>query len=84
MQITRIGDGLAIFLTAEQIEQLGLKEGDEIMFRETESGALQVEVQRKPTVEELFERVRKMRGRLPADFKFDREWANSRGPDVDE
>ncbi len=84
MQIARIGDGLAIPLPADVAERLGLKEGDEITLRETESGALQVEVRAKPTVEELYERVRTMRGRLPADFKFDREWANSRGPDVDD
>ncbi len=33
-----------------------------------------------PTTEELLARLRQFRGRLPADFKFDREEANSRDP----
>ncbi len=31
-----------------------------------------------PSTEELLARLRQLRGRLPADFKFDREEANSR------
>ena len=78
MQITRIGDGLAILLTAELIEQLGLKEGDEVEVRAATAGALQVE--RKPDRLELLKGLRKYRGSLPAGFKFDREEASLRVP----
>jgi antitoxin MazE len=35
-------------------------------------------VARKPGRDELIERLRAFRGRLPADFKFDRDEANAR------
>jgi antitoxin MazE len=35
-------------------------------------------VSRKPGREELLRRLRTLRGRLPADFKFDRDEANAR------
>jgi antitoxin MazE len=35
-------------------------------------------VSRKPGREELLRRLRPFRGRLPADFKFDRDEANAR------
>ena len=35
-------------------------------------------VSRKPRREELLKRLRAFRGRLPADFKFDRDEANAR------
>jgi antitoxin MazE len=37
-----------------------------------------VGVSRKPGREELLQRLRAFRGRLPADFKFDRDEANAR------
>lgn len=36
------------------------------------------EVRRKQEIIEMFVRLRKYRGRLPADFKFDREEAHER------
>jgi len=35
-------------------------------------------VSRKPGREELLKRLRAFRGRLPADFRFDRDEANAR------
>jgi antitoxin MazE len=55
---------------------LNLKEGDEIVMRPSSSGDL--DVYRKPTREELLERLKAFEGRFPADFKFDREEANAR------
>jgi hypothetical protein len=37
-----------------------------------------LEVSRKPGRDELLKRLRAFRGRLPADFKFDRDEANAR------
>jgi antitoxin MazE len=36
------------------------------------------EIKRKPESRELIQRIRKFRGRLPADFHFDRLEANTR------
>jgi antitoxin MazE len=79
MQVSKWGNSLAVRLPAKLVEQLGLKEGDEIELRPTPSGALQVE--RKPMPDELFDRVRQTRRALPADYRFDRDKANSRGRD---
>ena len=58
------------------VEALGLKEGDDIEIHV--SGTKQFGVARKPGRQELLKRLRAFRGRLPADFKFDRDEANAR------
>ena len=76
MQVGKWGNSLAVRLPASIVEALGLKEGDEIEIHvadEREFG-----VSRKPGREELLKRLRAFRGRLPADFKFDRDEANAR------
>ena len=79
MQVCRWGNSLAVRLPAKLVEELGLEAGDEIkIVRATKE---ELEVERKPTVDELFERVRQMPNKLPADFKFDRDEANRRGND---
>ncbi len=55
---------------------LELKEGDKIEI--SVAGARQLGVARKPGREELLKRLRALRCRLPADFKFDRDEANAR------
>jgi antitoxin MazE len=79
MQIAKWGNSLAVRLPAKLVEQLGLKEGDEVELRPAAAGTF--DVARRPTADELFDRIKKFRGRLPADYKFDREEANSRGAD---
>jgi antitoxin MazE len=78
MQVCKWGNSLAIRLPAKLVEQLGLEEGDEIEVRAAEKGAL--EVKKTPDRLELLKGLRKYRGSLPADFKFDREEANLRIP----
>lgn len=78
MKVAKWGDSLAVRLPTELVTRLGLKEGDEITVV-AKNGALEVE--RKLAVDEAFANLRSLRGRLPADFKFDREEANSRGRD---
>ena len=79
MQVAKWGNSLAVRLPAKLVEQLGLKEGDEVELRPTAAGIF--EVARQLTPDELFERVRLMNKKLPADYKFDRDVANSRGSD---
>jgi antitoxin MazE len=76
MQIAKWGNSLAVRLPAAVVEALGLKEGDDIEIHV--AGTRQFEIARKPGREELLKRLRAFRGRLPADFKFDRDEANAR------
>lgn len=79
MQICKWGNSLAIRLPAKIVEELGLKEGDDIVVRRASDGAL--EVARRPSADELFARMLKHRGSLPADYKFNRDELYERGID---
>jgi antitoxin MazE len=76
MRVTKWGNSLAVRLPAAVVEVLNLKEGDDIEIRV--AGSREFAVSRKPGREELLARLRAFRGRLPPDFKFDREEANAR------
>ena len=76
MQVAKWGNSLAIRLPASVVEALGLKEGDNIDIKIAGTGTFEVE--RKPNREEWLKRLRRFRGILPADFKFDRDEANAR------
>jgi antitoxin MazE len=76
MQVAKWGNSLAIRLPVAVVEALSLKEGDDIEIQIADSRLLGVA--RKPGRDELLKRLRAFRGRLPADFKFDREEANAR------
>jgi antitoxin MazE len=76
MQVAKWGNSLAVRLPSALVEALELKEGDDIEIHiadEREFG-----VSRKPGRDEVLKRLRAFRGRLPADFKFDRDEANAR------
>ena len=77
MQVAKWGDSLAVRLQVAVVEALDLKEGDEIEI--FVAGARTFEIKRRTGAAELLARLRKFRGRLPADFKFDRLEANERG-----
>ncbi|MBM3490859.1 MAG: AbrB/MazE/SpoVT family DNA-binding domain-containing protein [Alphaproteobacteria bacterium] len=76
MRVAKWGNSLAIRLPASVVEALRLKEGDEIEI--CVADAHEFGVSRKPGRAELLQRLRAFRGRLPADFKFDRQAANAR------
>jgi antitoxin MazE len=76
MRVARWGNSLAVRLPAAVVEALDLEEGDEIEIRV--AGARDFGIARKPGRAELLERLRGFRGRLPADFRFDRDAANAR------
>jgi len=76
MKIAKWGNSLALRLPAAVVEALKLKEGDEIEVHV--AGARDFAVSRKPGRAELLKRLRAFRGRLPADFRFDRDEANAR------
>lgn len=76
MRVAKWGNSLAIRLPAAVVEALELKAGDDIEIYVAD--AREFAMSRKPGREELLQRLRAFRGRLPVDFKFDREEANAR------
>jgi antitoxin MazE len=76
MQVSRWGNSLAVRLPASVVEVLALKEGDDIEI-EVESERTFV-VRKARTSRDVLARLRRLRGKLPADFKFDRLEANER------
>ena len=76
MQVSKWGNSLAVRLPAAVVEVLDLKEGDDIEIHVT--GSRNLEISKTPEVREILARLRKYRGKLPADFKFDRIEAHER------
>ena len=73
MQVSKWGNSLAVRLPAKLVEELGLKEGDEVEVRAAGTTALEVEPKPKPSVDQLFEDILRMEPKLPADYKFRRD-----------
>jgi antitoxin MazE len=76
MQVAKWGNSLAVRIPSAVVDALQLKEGDEIEIHVAD--AREFAVARKPGREEMLQRLRAFRGRLPPDFKFDRDDANAR------
>jgi antitoxin MazE len=72
MKVAKWGNSLAVRLPVSVAEALDLKEGDEVQVVVAEKGR-SFEVQKTLTREEAIKSLRQFRGRLPADFKFNRE-----------
>ena len=79
MQVARWGDGLAVHVPSSVVEELGLKEGDDVRIRVAGPGTLELRLMPAGIVSEAIASLRKSRGRLPATFRFDRQEANGRG-----
>lgn len=78
MQVSKWGNSLAIRLPAAVVEVLDLKEGDQVEIEVASTRTLRVE-RTDAGNRAALARLRKLRGTLPADFKFDRMEANARG-----
>lgn len=76
MKVAKWGNSLAIRLSKPMVEALGVSEGDDVKFDIDDAGV--VTMQRQLDRHEWLESLRKYRGLMPADFKFDRDEANSR------
>lgn len=76
MRVSKWGNSLAVRLPAAVVDVLELREGDEIELHAVDRRDL--DVSRRSTRTELIQQLRAYRGRLPADFKFDREEASAR------
>lgn len=76
MQVAKWGNSLAVRLPAALVEALSLKEGDDIEIVIADERL--IGVGKRPDRLELLKRLRKYRGLIPSDFKFDRDEANER------
>ena len=77
MQVSKWGNSLAIRLPAVVVDALKLQEGDDIEVIIADARVLRIA--KKTDRETLLARLRQFRGKLPADFKFERDDANARG-----
>lgn len=71
MQISKWGNSLAIRLPKAIADKLEWKEGDEVEIVATDNRTIQF--RRAMTREEALAEIRKMRGWVPAGFKFNRD-----------
>ena len=80
MKISKWGNSLAVRLPSAVTDRLNLKEGDEVDLAIGESGRLELvrKLTRQEEIAEAMERLRAFRGKVPADFKFNREEAHDR------
>lgn len=78
MRIAKWGNSLAVRLPAKLVQELGVKEGDELSLTVKGEKAVEIEAKKRPSAEELLARVKEIRDKFPANFKFDREEANAR------
>jgi antitoxin MazE len=76
MHIAKWGNSLAIRLPRKLVDDLRLKEGDEVELRPT--GPDSVEIVRSTRIASALERMADRKWSVPEDYRFDREEANSR------
>ena len=77
MHVSRWGNSLAVRLPKALVEQLGLKEGDQLNVVAVRDGAIEVETlqaRRRRALQRMAARA----WTLPEDYRFDRDEANAR------
>lgn len=72
MKVAKWGNSLAVRIPASVANALELKEGDDVKVSVAEKGTV-FEVAKPMSREEAIKSLRQFRGRLPADFKFNRD-----------
>jgi antitoxin MazE len=77
MQVSRWGNSLAVRLPKALVEQLGLKEGDQLNVVAAKDGAIEVETNEDQRRRAL-ERMAARNWTLPEGYRFDRDEANER------
>ena len=76
MIVARWGSSLVIRLPSSVVDALELKEGDEVSVRVSEDRAFEIE--RNEGRLQAIEKIKSFKIKLPVDWKFDRDEANSR------
>jgi len=77
MQVSKWGNSLAVRLPKALVDQLGLKEGDELEVVAAANGAIEVET-KEARRQRALDSIRSRNWTLPPDYKFDRDEANER------
>jgi antitoxin MazE len=77
MQVSKWGNSLAVRLPKALVDELGLKEGDELNVVAAKNGTIEVET-REDQRRRAIERMAARNWTLPPDYKFDRDEANER------
>lgn len=77
MRVSKWGSSLAVRLPTALVEQLGLKEGDELNVVAASSDTIAVETKEARRLRAL-DSLGARNWTLPADYKFDRDEANER------
>jgi antitoxin MazE len=69
MAVSKRSNRLSDRIPNSTVKEMGLEEGADV----------EIMIRHKPDVESLLARLRKFRGRIPADFRFDRDETHTRG-----
>jgi antitoxin MazE len=77
IQVSRWGNSLAVRLPKALVDQLGLKEGDELSVVAAKVGTIEVET-REAQRRRALERMAARNWTLPEGYRFDRDEANAR------
>jgi antitoxin MazE len=77
MQVSRWGNSLAVRLPKALVDQLGLKEGDELNVVAATDGTIEVETEDSRRRRAL-DRMAARNWTIPEDYRFDRGEANER------
>ena len=77
MQVSKWGNSLAVRLPKALVDQLGLKEGDELNVVAAKDGVIEVETQDQRRRRAL-DRMAARNWTLPEGYRFDRDEANER------
>ncbi|WP_454724505.1 MULTISPECIES: AbrB/MazE/SpoVT family DNA-binding domain-containing protein [Cupriavidus] len=76
MLIEKWGNSLAVRLPPSVVKALALQAGDDIDI--VIHASRTVAIRKTPDADALLSRLHRLRGKLPADFKFCRDQANAR------
>lgn len=76
MKVSKWGNSLAIRIPRDVVEALSLREGDEVQLVAGAAGLLKLD--RRIRREEAVEGLSVYAGRLPSNYRFDRDEANAR------
>jgi antitoxin MazE len=77
MQVSKWGNSLAVRLPKALVEELGLKEGDQLSVVAARNGAIEVET-REDRRSRALDRMAARNWTLPEGYRFDRDEANER------
>jgi antitoxin MazE len=77
MQVSKWGNSLAVRLPKALVDELGLKEGDQLNVVAAKDGSIEVET-KEGRRKAALERLASLNWTLPPDYKFDRDEANER------